>query len=154
MDKILGELLYINDTDVWKEFGVFLCEEKKGGKDNLTAIMTASKTKAHVAVNIREENGEKHSSKLVVANEARDLTLHFALIADTKVLWLKKYTSFIKFLKGGKYGWLNIRLPELGMTMRVFYEDSPNFKPITCLWKEGKQAGRFKIKFREPNPII
>lgn len=155
MDNILGGLLYINETDVWKAYGVFLCEEKKGGKDNLTAILTASKTKNHVAVNIREENGEKHSSTLIVANEARDVTLHFALYADSKTAWLSKYRSFISFLKQGRQGWLNIRLPELeNMTLRVFYEESPNFKPITYLYKDGRQAGRFKVKFREPNPVI
>lgn len=155
MDKVLGGLLYMNETDVWKTFGVFLCEEKKGGKDNLTSILTASKTKTHVAVDIRENNGEKYSDTLTVVNEARDVTLHFALYAETKTEWLTKYRAFISFLKQGNSGWLNIRLPELeNMTLKVFYQDCPNFKPITCIYKDGRQVGKFKVKFREPNPTI
>ena len=39
MDKILGGLVLINGTDIWKEYGVFLTEEKKGGRENLNAIL-------------------------------------------------------------------------------------------------------------------
>ena len=57
MDKILGGLVLVNGTDIWKEYGVFLVEDKRGGMDNLTAILTPSKTKQDTAVNIREEQG-------------------------------------------------------------------------------------------------
>ena len=68
MDKILGGLVLMNGTDIWTEYGVFLAEEKRGGMDNLTAILTPSKAKADTAVNIREEHGEKHSSTLTPRN--------------------------------------------------------------------------------------
>ena len=58
LDNILGDKMYINGKDVWKEFGVFLAEKKRGDRNNLKAIMTPSKTKPHVAVDIREANGE------------------------------------------------------------------------------------------------
>ena len=58
MDKILGGLVLVNGTDIWKEYGVFLVEDKRGGMDNLTAILTPSKTKKDTAVNIREEQGD------------------------------------------------------------------------------------------------
>ena len=153
MDKdALKNLVIINGVDIWTEYGVFLTEEKKGGRENLTAIMTPSKTKGHVAVNIREEDGSKYSSELEVKNEERDVTLHFALFAESRSGWLIKYREFISFLKQGEKGWLNIRLPELSLTMRVFYVESPTYKPLTYLWKEGVHASSFKVKFREPDP--
>ncbi len=148
----LKNLVIINGKDIWTEFGAFLTEEKKGGRENLTAIMTPSKVKSHVAVNIREENGSKYSERLEVKNEERDVTLHFALFAETQSEWLRRYRDFITFLKAGEDGWLNIRFPELSLTMRMFYVDSPAYKPLTYLWKEGVHASRFKVKFREPVP--
>ena len=131
MEPIMGGLFLINGTDIWTEYGVFLTEEKRGGRDNLKAILAASKTKAHTAVDIREENGEKYSDILTVANEARDITL-----------------------KTGDKGWLSLYFPQLELTLRVHYLDCPGFTPLTYLWREGVQAGRFKVKFREPEPII
>lgn len=45
-----------------------------------------------------------------------------------------------------------MRFPSLGLTMRLFYVDNTDFKSLTYLWKEGVQAGRFKVKFKEPEP--
>lgn len=154
MDKILGGLVKINGADIWTEYGVFLTEKKKGGRDNLKAITRASKVKAHVGVNIREENGVKYSKKLTVVNEEREVSLYFALVADNRELWWTNYTSFIRFLKQGTDGWLNVTFTELGLTLRMFYVDSTDPEPLTCLWKGGRQASRFKIKFKEPNPIF
>lgn len=150
----LKNLVIINDKDIWTEFGAFLTEEKKGGRENLTAIMTPSKVKSHVAVNIREANGSKYSSKLNVKNEERDITLHFALFSPTRSEWLSRYQNFITFLKTGNNGWLNIRFAELDLTLRTFYVDCSSYKPLTYLWKEGVQASRFKIRFREPVPLF
>ena len=154
MDKILGGLVLINNVDIWARYGTFLTEKKKGGKDNLKAILRASKVKAHVGVNVREENGRKYSSSLTVVNDERDVTLHFALFANTQVEWWQKYRDFINFIKQGDKGWLNVRFTDLGLTLRMFYLDSTEPEPLTYLWREGKQASRFKIKFKEPNPII
>lgn len=146
--------MLINNTDIWTKYGVFLTEKKKGGRDNLKAILRASKVKAHTAVNIREENGRKYSSKLTVVNDERDVTLHFALFAPTQADWWNKYREFIRFVKQGTDGWLNVEFTELNLTLRMFYVDSTEPEPLTCLWKEGRQASRFKIKFREPSPVI
>lgn len=154
MDTIISGLFLINGIDVWAEYGVFLAEEKRGGRDNLKAILAASKTKEHTAVDIREMNGEKFSDELIIANKARDITLLFALYAPTKKEWLKKYMDFIAFLKSGNKGWLSFYLPQLELTMRVHYLESSGFTPLTYLWSEGVQAGRFKVKFHEPEPVI
>lgn len=58
MDAVLGGKMFINGVDVWEEYGVFLVEKKRGDRNNLKAIMAPSKTKTHVAVDIREENGK------------------------------------------------------------------------------------------------
>ena len=144
----------INGVDIWTEFGAFLTEEKKGGRENQMAILKPSKVKKHTAVDIREENGRKYSAKLKVANDEREVVLHFALFADTKAEWLERYRAFIAFLKQGDEGWLDVSFTELGLILRMFYADSTKFEPLTYLWKEGKQASRFKVKFTEPNPII
>lgn len=154
MDKILGGLVLINGVDIWTEFGVFLTEEKKGGRENQTAILKPSKVKKHTAVDIREENGRKYSTILKVANDEREVVLYFALFAGSKAEWLERYRAFIAFLKQGDDGWLDVSFTELGLTLRMFYADSTKFEPLTYLWKEGKQASRFKVKFTEPNPII
>ena len=84
MTKILEGQVLINGTDIWKEYGVFLTEEKRGGRENLNAILTPSKAKDHVGVDIREHNGKKYSQVLTPANAERDITLNFALYAPWK----------------------------------------------------------------------
>lgn len=156
MEKILGGLVLVNGTDIWTEHGAFLCEEKRGGMENLTAILTASKLKKETAVNIREEDGEKCSAVLTPRNEARDVELHFALYAKTRSEWTRRYFAFIRFLKQGNDGWLDIRFPTLDLTLHVRYADSSRFRPLVCLWRDGlpTYASRFRVKFREPNPIL
>lgn len=147
-EALKGKLI-INGADMWSRFRVFLAEEKRGGRENLAAIMTPSKVKGHVAVNIRENQGSNYSTQLDVRNEERDVTLHFAMVADSKSEWLARYRDFIKYLKSG---WLDFGFPELGLTMRMFYVESSAYKPLTCLWQDGVHASRFKVKFREPVP--
>lgn len=151
---ILDGQVLVNGTDIWQRYGVFLTEEKKGGRENLTAILAPSKVKDHVGVDIREQNGKRYSQNLVVKNQERDVTLHFAQYASTKSDWLQNYMDFIQFLKTGNNGWLNIEFTELSLMLRVFYVESTAYRPLTYLWKEGVQASRYKVKFREPNPII
>lgn len=146
--------MLINGIDIWKKYGVFLTEEKKGGRENLNAILSPSKAKEHVGVDIREHNGKKYSQKLLPANAEREVTLHFAQYAKTREQWLANYIAFIRFLKMGNEGWLNITFTELGLTLKVFYLDCTTYRSLTYLWREGVQASRYKVRFREPEPII
>ena len=154
MDAILSGKVLINGTDIWKAYGAFLVEKKRADRNNLKAIMAPSKTKSHVAVDIREQDGEKYSSVLDVRNQARDVKLMFALYADTRDEWLSQYRSFIAFLKQGDDGWLDIRFPDLDLTLHVFYKEGSDYEPLTYLWQAGKQASRFYVTFREPSPAI
>ena len=154
MDAILGGKVLINGTDIWTAYGAFLCEKKRGDRTNLKAIMAPSKTKEHVAVDLREEDGEKYSAALTVRNQARDVKLTFALFAATREAWLAQYRAFIAFLKEGDDGWLDIRFPDLDLTLHVFYKDGSDYEPLTYLWQAGRQASRFTVTFREPKPTI
>ena len=154
MAHVLKGLVYINGVDIWQRYGVFLTEEKKVGRENLTAILTPSKVKEHVGVNIRELDGKKYSQHLTVTNQERDVTLHFAQYAQTRDAWLQNYMDFVQFLKTGDNGWLSVRFTELDLTLRMFYVDSSAYRALTYLWKEGVQASRYKVRFREPEPII
>ena len=152
--NILKNLVIINGTDIWTEFGVFLTEEKKGGRENLTSLLTASKVKGHVGVDIREEHGAKYSDELTVRNEQRNIQLLFCLVADSKEKWMDRYSKFIAFLKQGDNGWLEIRFSELNLRIRVFFVENGSFSPLTYIWKEGVHAARFKVTFCEPAPTF
>ena len=154
MAHILEGQMLVNGTDIWKEYGVFLTEDKKGGRENLTAILAPSKTKTHVGVDIREKDGKKYSSVLTVANQERDVTLHFAQYARTQAEWVSQYVAFINFLKKGRDGWLLINFPTLDLTIRAYYVSSTDFRSLTYLWQEGVQASHYKVTFKEPVPII
>jgi len=129
MGNILSGLVLVNGTDIWTEYGVFLVEDRRGGMENLTAILTPSKAKKDTAVDIREEHGEKYSPVLTPRNEARDVTLHFALYNKTQAGWMKQYFAFVNFLKQGKDGWLEIRFPQLDLQLRVKYADCTEVHP-------------------------
>lgn len=156
MGNILSGLVLVNNTDIWIKYGAYLTEKKKGGRDNMKAILRASKVKEHIAVNIREENGRKYPTALTVVNDEREVSLYFALVADNTADWWRKYREFIQFLKQGSNGWLDVKFPTLGITLRMFYLDCSDVEPLSDLWNEGetKKASRFKVKFKEPNPIL
>lgn len=156
MDKIVGGLVTVNGTDIWEAYGAFLVEERRGDMENLTAILTPSEAKEDTAVDIREEHGEKYSATLTPRSKARDVTLHFALVNATQAGWMKQYVAFVNFLKQGDGGWLDMKFTQLDLTLHVKYTGCTAFKPLTCLWVDGLKtyASRFKVKFREPVPII
>lgn len=154
LDKTLGGKTLINGEDIWTEYGAFLAESKPGGRDNLKAIMAPAKAKEHVAVDIREEDGEKYSATLDQRSQARDVKLTFALYAPTRAEWLARYKAFIAFLKRGEGGWLDISFPGLGVTLRCFYREATAYESLTTLWRDGGQAARFSVTFREPKPAI
>lgn len=148
---ILSGQVLVNGTDLWNTYGVFLREERKGGHENLNALFAPAKTKGHVAVNIREQDGEDMGDTLDVKSEGRDITLHFALHSGSASEFVSRYQDFICFLKTGNSGWLTFRFPTLGLTMRMYAVEWPNgFTAISNLWVEGEQCGAFKVKFREP----
>lgn len=148
---VLHGKTYINDVDIYEDYGAFLGEERNGSRENLKSLFTPSATKKQVSVNFRERTGEKYPKELSMINEARDVTLTFVIYAKTKSEWLQKYNAFVAFIKSG---WLTVRFPTIDLELRMFYLSCTTYSPLTYLWQEGVQASHFKVKFREPEPIL
>ncbi len=149
---ILKELLFINGKDVYAEYGAFLTEEKAGAHTNYDALLRPPAMKDYVAVSFREQDGEKLPAVLPSPRfEAREVTLYFALMADTKAGFLARYEAFMLVLKSG---WLSIRVPELNKTYKMYYKECTGYDQLTYLASESVYVSRFKVKFREPVPTI
>jgi hypothetical protein len=148
--KILEGLLFINETDIYVEYGAFLTEDKAGDNTNYAALLKPSAMKPYVAVSFREENGEKLPEELLPRWEARDITLQFAIIADNAATFKTNYKAFIVFLKSG---WLDIDVPELDETFKMYFVSCTDYEQLTPV-SATTVAAKFKVKFREPNPYI
>ena len=111
--------------------------------------------KTNTAVDIREEVGVKYSADLKPVNQSRDITLHFLCHGDSKTDFLNSYKSFVSFIIAGKTntGWLDLKVAELDTVFKIFVLECSEYSQLTDL-DEGLVAARFKVKFREPRPVI
>jgi len=148
---ILKGLLYINDKDVFVEYGAFLCENKSGERKNYTALLSPAKAKEHTCVSFREEDGERYPDVLTPALEARDVTLSFAIVAASKSDFFKKYDAFLSMLRNGRNGWIVMRLSEIDKTYKLIYRSASDWEQLTDL-SGSEVIASFKVKFREPKP--
>jgi len=145
---ILKGLLYINGIDVYDSFGAYLTEDAPDKFTNYSELLSPPRTKPYIAVDFREDDGEKLPDQLPApAFEARDVTLYFAITADTPIAFMNQYSAFVNFLKAG---WLNIRLPELNKDFKMYYRECGGYEQLTPV--DGYVAARFKVKLREPVP--
>lgn len=149
MDVLEG-LLYINGSDVYKTYGAFLSEDREGDNSNYSELLKPPSMKPYTAVAFREQDGEKLPATLLSAFEARDVTLQFAISATSGADYVAKYAAFVGMLRAG---WLDIRLPELDKTYRMYYQNCTEYSQLTPL-DGGITAGKFKVKLREPKPRI
>ena len=152
MEQVLTGLLLINGTDVYKEYGAFLAEKAKNGHENYDTLFAGAGTKEQVAVDIREEDGEKLPDELVVRFKPRDLTLYFAIHATGRAEFLQKRAAFLGFLRTGDKGWLTLQLTEVDATFKVYLKDVPSAEWEQLSFADGSTAARFAITFREPKP--
>ncbi|MCX4333168.1 MAG: hypothetical protein OSJ25_06940 [Paramuribaculum sp.] len=150
MNDIMRGLLFINGRDVWTDFGAWLVEDKEGETKNYSALQKPPAAKAHVAVNFREQDGEKLPEKLVQKWEPRDISLKFAIAASDRAAFIARRDAFVLFLKTGADGWLSLTVPELGKTYRIYYKDCSDYDHLEDIG--GSVAARFTVVFREPNP--
>lgn len=148
--NILNNLLLINDRDIWADFSAFLCEDAEEKHDNYAALIAPAPTKAHTSVSLREEHGERLATDLLPRSEGRDITLLFAIVAESPADYLTKYRAFIKFLKEGNKGWLQFNLPSLSLTMRCYYRRCTDVRQLTPIEGGSEQAALLKVTFREP----
>lgn len=149
---ILTGLLYINNTDVYEQFGAFLAEKERGGHENYDALFKPAKTKEQIAVNLRDQNGEMLPASLKIRFEARDITLLFAIQAETPSQFISRRAAFKEFLRTGNSGWLDVRLTEIAHTFRVYLKDFGVWEQLK--FGDGFSFARFPVTFREPNPTF
>jgi hypothetical protein len=150
IDALRGKL-YINGVDAYTAYGAFLYTERRGEFRNLSALLKPPAMKPYVAVSFREEDGERLPARLPSpAFQARDIELQFAIVAASGVDFMQRYNAFVGMLRGG---WLTIRVAELPKTYKVYYSGSTDYGQLTPQG-DGTVAGKFKVKFREPNPTI
>jgi hypothetical protein len=150
--EILNGLLFINGIDVFAEYGLFLTEDSASSYSNYSELLKTPKMKPYTAVAFREDDGEKLPDTLPdPAYEPRDVTLFFAILAESAADFFVKYLTFIGLLKSG---WLEIYVPEINSRLaglyRMYYLESSSYDQITPI--DGKVAAKFKVKFREPVP--
>ena len=138
--EVLKGLLLINDVDIFTDYGAFLVEEKPGENKNYSSLLKPPATKTHTAVSFREQDGEKLPETLVPAWEARDVTLHFAIMASDRRQFLIRYSAFLAFLK------------ELDRSFRLYYKECTDYSQLTDFG--GEVAAKFSVKFREPAPVL
>jgi hypothetical protein len=149
---VLNGFLFINDIDVYDEYGAFLCEKDSGKHENYDVLLRPAKLKGQVAINVREQNGEMLPETLDVQFEARDVTLCFGIEADERIEFIARRTNFIEFLRAGNGGWLDFRLTEINKTFVFYLKDFPEWEQIS--YENSLSFGRFKVTFREPNPTF
>jgi hypothetical protein len=149
---ILTGLLYINNVDVYAQYGAFLAEKEGGGHENYDSLFKPAKTKEQVAIDIREQNGEMLPATLNVQFEARDITLYFAIVGATSAQFLARRAAFKEFLRSGNNGWLDLRLTEIAYTFRLYLKDFGGWEQLN--FGGGQCAARFPVTFREPNPTF
>lgn len=150
MSAALNGLLYINDQDAFAGYGAFLSSDRRGELKNYSALLKPPAMKPYTAVSFREEDGEDLPEQLLPAFEARDVELQFTILASGAAQFLQRYDAFVTLLRSG---WLELRLPELSRTFRMYYKSCSEFGQLTSLG-DGTVAGKFKVKLREPKPEI
>lgn len=148
--SVLSGLLFINGNDAYDTYGVFFYEDRKGANNNYSALLKPPSMKQHKAVDFREQDGEKLPAQLLPRFEARDVTLQFMILAPSADEFLERYTAFVDMLRSG---WLDVRVPEIDRTYKMYYQSCTEYKQLTK-FSGSVVAGSFKVKLREPQPTI
>lgn len=87
------------------------------------------------------------SSTIVQRREARDVSLQFAILAADREEFLSRLRRDAPDRRGG---WLDFYFPEMNRHFHLFYREASDYKQLTDF--EGEVAGKFTVKFREPQP--
>lgn len=149
MDVLKG-LLLINDIDPFDAYGAFLTEDKPGDMKNYSSLMKPAAVKAQKEVTFREQHGVKVPATIMQRRQARDVALQFAILATDKAEFMSRYTAFIGMLQTGEDGWLDFYFPEMDRHFWLIYREATEYRQLTDF--EGEVAGKFTVKFREPQP--
>ena len=149
MDVLKG-LLLINGIDPFEAYGAFLAEDNSAEMKNYSSLLQPSPVKAQKEISYREQHGSKVPAVIVQRREARDVTLQFAILAADRAEFLLRYAAFVQMLQRGEEGWLDLYFPEMERHFRLIYREASDYRQLTDF--EGEVAGKFTVKFREPQP--
>lgn len=132
----LNGLCSINGKDLWTVWGGLL---QRGAYE---VLMTPGGLKDFIENKSRLLDG----TEVVVNNpkvEERSFSISIKIRGKDEEEYLLRYKSFINELQSGL---LKLKIPALQTTFKVLYDG------CTKYGNQGKKAGLFNIKFREPNP--
>lgn len=151
--RVLGGLITLNGIDIYQRFGVFLTEDKLGANTNYEELLRPAAIKPMVAVSYPDSHGERQpDAPSGLCREPRDIVLYLALTAKDKVSYFRQFEAFFSLLVQGDKGWLDLRLKEIDRLFRLRYMGVQEMEQLTT-FADGWVGARFKVKFRESNPL-
>lgn len=141
----------LNGKDAWTEYSAFLCEDKPEDNFNFGELLKPLEMKDYTVVDFRERDGEDLPDELPTpCYKARDVTLYLAVYASS----LAECSTLRKnLMKALRTGWLNLKVKELAVTHKLYYKSATEAKIATDVI-DGRTIARFKVKFREPKPVV
>lgn len=148
--KDLTGYMSVNGTDLFTEYGAFLCELSATDCINMTALLKSPKMKTYTPVTYRERHGEQLPEVLPSPRyEAVDRTLQFAITANTDEARHGRYAALMERLSSG---WLEMAVGGL-RTYRMYLSEPQ--EPAWYRHWNGNDTYLcvFKAKFREPEPV-
>ncbi len=148
---ILKGLLAINGIDPYVEYGAFLAwREGEDPLANYSALLAPPELKEQFKVEYDEDDGIRLPTKLLQRWKEREVSLTFAIIAKDKAEFEQRYYGFLAFLKEGADGWLDVTLPELSRTWRMYMRRVSPYSQLEGF--EGAVTAMFTVVFEEPSP--
>ena len=141
----------LNGKDAWTEYFTFLCEDKPEGCFNFGELLKQLEMKDYTSVDFRERNGEELPDVLPSpCYKPREVTLYFAVYAPTVTEYNVRRGKLMEVFRSG---WVNLKITGLPAAYRFYYKSATDAKVITDA-TDGRAAGTWKVKFREPKPGV
>lgn len=147
----MSQDLVINGVDMQATYGMFLTERSPDEFFNLSELLKPAPAKPYVAVEYREEDGERLPDVLPSPRlSPREFQLYVALVAPSPEVFATHFQEAMTLLRSG---WLELRTALVERTYRVYYLDCSAMEPLTST-HEGEVVCRLKLRFREPVPRL
>ena len=143
--------MVINGKDAWTEYSAFLCEDRPEDSTNVSELLKPPEMKEYTAVDFRERNGEELPEQLPLpCCKARALTLYLAVCASSLPECEAKRLTLMKILM---QGWVILQVKGISTEYRLYYKSATSADILTDAF-DGSTVARWKIKFREPKPVL
>ena len=143
--------MVINGKDAWTEYSAFLCEDRPEDSTNVSELLKPPEMKEYTAVDFRERNGEELPEQLPLpCCKARDLTLYLAVCASSLPECEAKRLTLMKIFM---QGWVILQVKGISTEYRLYYKSATSADILTDAF-DGSTVARWKVKFREPKPVL